>query len=589
MTPSYTYEEMTCDVAIIGAGGAGLMAAVHACEAGLSTLCISKVPPLQSHTVAAQGGINAALGNVKPDNYLWHAYDTIKGSDWLADHDVVEFMCQQAPGIIRQLEHFGVPFTRLENGKLYQRIYGGQSSHFGKEAPPPRACASADRTGHSIVHNLYSQALKSGVQFLQHHFALELLYENNRCTGVLLWDIATGKIQRIKSRALIIATGGFGQAYHTSTASTICTGDGNAMALRAGLPLQDMEFVQFHPTGLYQSGLLITEAARAEGGILINGQGEAFMQRYAPAFKDLASRDVISRAIFQEILEGRGGGIHKDHVFLCLHHLDPETIKQKLPTVLETSKKFARVDATTSPIPIVPSVHYTMGGIPTNRHCQVVCDQKDTVAEGLYAIGEAACTSVHGANRLGCNSLLEIVVFGKYAIEHIKENLPQQTSARSNFSNVPAYMEQLLQTNTDNDSVAFIRTELQKTMTQYAGVYRNETSLTKGKHAIETLVERWQQLSISDHSLQWNMELQEALELQNLLQQALCCINAALARKESRGSHSREDYPKRNDRLWRKHSLVQLSKSSVELAKRPVRTNCNDSTLKQLKPTERNY
>jgi succinate dehydrogenase / fumarate reductase flavoprotein subunit len=546
MPKAYPLTFHQYDLLLIGAGGAGLMAAMEAGRTGKKVACISKVPPTRSHTVAAQGGINAALGNVTKDDWRWHMYDTIRGGDWLGDQDAIAFMCERAPAAIIELEQMGLPFSRQADGRLAQRVYGGQSTEFGKGGLAYRACHVADRTGHAILHTLYQQSLKSGVRFFEEFLALDLMMEGNVCRGVLAWDVVQGGLHVFSAGAVILATGGYGQAYATTSSSSICTGDGGGMALRAGLSLQDMEFVQFHPTGLYGSGLLITEAARAEGAYLLNGRGERFMERYAPTYKELASRDVIARAMAKEIAEGRGCGAKKDHIHLSLTHLDAGQIRKHLPTVCSVAKTFARVDATTAPIPILPTVHYTMGGIPTDLHGKVIG------AEGLYAVGEAACVSVHGANRLGCNSLLDLIVFGKEAARHAAENVAGAGEAKE-VSYAPLLARFDAKRHAKGGvSVSRVRQEMQRIMAHHAGVFRTEEQLTQGLNALKNLERDYR---VEDQSLQFNNSLVEAVELENLYGQALATLTLALARKESRGAHYREDFPKRDDAGFMRHGL----------------------------------
>ncbi len=585
----FTIKKFYYDILVLGAGGAGLMAAVHASRSGLKTACISKVSPTRSHTVAAKGGINAALGNVTKDDWRWHMYDTVRGGDWLGDQDAIEYMCQNASSVILELEKMGVPFSRGENGKIYQRIYGGQSSDFGKGKAPHRACAVADKTGHAILHTLYQQAIKNKTSFFINHFAIDLIMDTDECRGVVTWDIENGEICIFRSHKLIIATGGYGQAYETSTSSSICTGDGGAMVLRAGLPLQDMEFIQFHPTGLYGSGFLITEAARSEGAFLINSDGERFMERYAPAYKDLAPRDVIARAMSQEIIEGRGTGANRDHLLLCLQHLDKETILKKLPAVYESSLTFAKVDPTIEAIPVLPSVHYTMGGIPTNKYCEVMSDDKKIIP-GLLAIGEAACLSIHGANRLGCNSLLDLVVFGKLAVEHACKDFQPHKELRNEAEPAIEKINKLLSKKGGHKN-HILKTELQKTMASYCGVFKNEELLTTGvknlKQIFDQIIEG---TNVSEKSLMWNNSLLEALELENIALQALATMELSLNRNESRGSHFREDYPERNDRKWQKHSLIFIDdKGKSKISYRKVRNDTVDKSLPEFLPEKRKY
>jgi succinate dehydrogenase / fumarate reductase flavoprotein subunit len=577
------------DVVIVGAGGAGLMASVHAAKAGLSTACITKVDPTRSHTVAAKGGMNAALGNVTPDNWRWHAYDTVRGGDWLGDQDAIEYMCKNAAAAVRELENMGVPFSRGEDGKLYQRVYGGQSSEFGKGTAPHRACAAADRTGHAILQTLYQQSLKHGAKFFIDHFALNLIMDDGVCRGVVTWDMDSGEINVFRGHVVVLATGGYGQAYATNTSSSICTGDGNAMVLRAGLPLQDMEFIQFHPTGLYGLGFLISEAARSEGAYLINGDGERFMERYAPSYLDLAPRDVIARAMATEIHEKRGCGEKKDHLLLCLQHLSADDIKKKLPSVYDSATTFLKIDPTKQPIPVVPSVHYTMGGIPTNRFCEVL--NGDVAVEGLMAIGEAACVSVHGANRLGCNSLLDIIVFGKAAIDRVEELSIKGRGHKLIKAAEGKSLEHLtkLLGNSGNKSSHDLQIELKNTMSEYAGMFRNEDVLVKGCEKIKQLVKSLEDIELSDKSLIWNNELLEALELENLALQGLVTIECALNRSESRGSHFREDYPVRNDKKWLKHSIAWYKNGKVKLASRAVNMKPYSSEMEAVSPEKRKY
>lgn len=577
------------DVAIVGAGGSGLMTAFHTSHhAHLKVACISKVHPTQSHTVAAQGGINAALGNVSEDHWQWHCYDTIRGSDWLADADAAERMCRQAMDAITSLEKMGVPFTRQSDGKLYQRVYGGQSSQFGQGKAPARACAAADRTGHSILHTLYQQCVKQRVAFFSTHMALDLIMDDGICCGVVTLNVDRGVIEVFRAHHVVLATGGFGYAYATTTASSICTGDGGAMALRAGLPLKDMEFIQFHPTGLYGSGLLISEAARGEGGYLLNGKRERFMEAYAPHYRDLAPRDVIARAMAIEIMEGRGAGEQKDHVLLCVTHLGEEAIRHKLPTTLETARTFARKDITQDPIPVVPSVHYTMGGIPTDINTQAL-DANSHIVPGLYAIGEAACTSVHGANRLGCNGLLELVVFGKICAHTIISS--EQPTHHKPLKDVAQHSVSRLSTimgKRSGQTPSLIRKTLGKTLAQYAGVFRNQALLQEGLSTLQSL--QHETIACPDASLIYNHTLIEALETQNMLAQGIVTIHAALKRKESRGSHYRQDFLQRDDTNYRKHSLAWFEEDkTLSSTWLDVRLHCTSIEAKHLTPQLRSY
>ncbi len=570
------------------------MAALQAAMHGFKVICVTKVHPLRSHTVAAKGGINAALGNVTKDDWRWHIYDTIKGSDWLADQDAVEFMCKNAPEAIRELEKIGVPFSRGDNGKIYQRIYGGQSADFGKGEHVYRACAVADRTGHAILQTLYQAALKHNVKFIENNFALDLLMDDGVCKGFTSIDMDAGVINIFSSAYTIIATGGYGQIYKTNTSSSICTGDGNAMVLRAGLPLQDMEFVQFHPTGLYSSGFLITEAARGEGAYLVNSLGEKFMEKYAPRYGDLASRDVIARAMAMEVKEGRGVGPKKDHLLLKLSHLDKEILQKKLPEVLELVRKFASVDAAKDAIPVAPSVHYSMGGIPTNTNAEVV-DMKGGVVPGLMAIGEAACVSVHGANRLGCNSLLDLIVFGKAAADEIKEKqllgeIPQKTSASRTAIDAALIGLNNLMDMKGDIRPSMLLSGMKEAMSLHAGVFRDENELAVCEGKIRELFAMLDRLDIKEKGLIWNNSLIEALELQNMLMQAIATVVSAKNRKESRGSHYRNDYPGRDDENASVHSLVTIDRKGNEVYNtRQVRLFAGNSEMQPLLPQERSY